>query len=185
MGTEEINLLVEPIFKAWTNVFILGFRKGSIIVDYKMEVGVTEANEGFDKDFVENGIRVAIEERKDTTSFDSETVSIEDPDECVSSTLNDCDENAVCRNEKLSFTCVCKQGFVDRGVLPGRLCVDETEDERALKDRVSRVEEDRLKIVVYEKDKEENKEVVDGQFATQGGSIEDLTAMSITALSAL
>ena len=112
-------------------------------------------------------------------------LQLPDPDECVSSTLNDCDENAVCRNEKLSFTCVCKQGFVDRGVLPGRLCVDETEDERALKDRVARVEEDRLKIVVYEKDKEENKEVVDGQFATQGGSIEDLTAMSITALSAL
>ena len=89
------------MFKSWTNVFILGFRKGSvgssrsgassinrrssnsIIVDYKLEVGVTPENEDLDKEILENSIRVAIEENEDTTIFDSNTVSIEGEYVCV------------------------------------------------------------------------------------------------------
>ena len=92
---------MRPVFKSWTNVFILGFRKGSvgssrsgasssnrrssnsIIVDYKLEVGVTPENEDLDKEILENSIRVAIEENEDTTIFDSNTVSIEGEYMCV------------------------------------------------------------------------------------------------------
>ena len=82
-------------------MFILGFRKGSvgssrsgasssnrrssnsIIVDYKLEVGVTPENEDLDKEILENSIRVAIEENEDTAIFDSNTVSIEGEYLCV------------------------------------------------------------------------------------------------------
>ena len=48
-----------------------------------------------------------------------------DPDECIDPTLNDCDENAICKNVQLSFTCACREGFTDAGHPggPGRKCV--------------------------------------------------------------
>ena len=98
-------------------------------------------------------------------------IFLSDPDECVSSTLNDCDENAICKNEKLSFSCTCKESFVDKGVLPGRLCVKQSQDDRQLEERVEQVESDKLEKDVYEKDKIESKEIT-----------QDLTAISITAL---
>ena len=88
--------------------------------------------------------------------------------------MNDCDKNAICKNEKLSFSCTCKESFVDQGVLPGRVCVKKNQDDKALEERVDQVESDltdRIEKNVYEKDMVESK-----------GITQDLTAISITAL---
>ncbi|PAV90651.1 hypothetical protein WR25_12214 [Diploscapter pachys] len=46
-------------------------------------------------------------------------------DECSDKTLNDCDPNAICRDEMVGFSCRCKFGFADMSKdpeKPGRLC---------------------------------------------------------------
>ena len=102
-----------------------------------------------------------------------------DPDECADSTLNDCDQNAICKNEKLSFVCVCKEGFKDaEGTpLPGRVCVRDT-----LKDRVSRVEKEKVLNAEYEKDLVANRKDIQTRFSQRQDVIEDLTAVSVAAV---
>ena len=106
-----------------------------------------------------------------------------DPDECIDSTLNDCDENAVCKNEKLSFTCICKEGYLDKGSsLPGRVCVKDTQQELALAERIKRVELERVKKVEYEKDLAAEKKSLEGKFETHEDDIDELTALSVSAI---
>ena len=53
-------------------------------------------------------------------------VSIDDFDECLSDEYNDCSDHAFCENMKGSYTCTCKQGYLDlsqgSNSLPGRVC---------------------------------------------------------------
>ena len=73
----QINGLTHPVFNSWSEVFILGFRPGSIIVDYKMKVGETEENAQIGKEELLQIIKVSIEENHDTTVFEAETAVIE------------------------------------------------------------------------------------------------------------
>ena len=56
----------------------------------------------------------------------SDSLSFSDPDECADPSLNDCDENAICENVHLSFSCTCMDGFADAGHPggAGRNCLD-------------------------------------------------------------
>ena len=58
-------------------MFILGFRPGSVIVDYTMKVGVTKENAKIGKEELIQVIRVTIDENRDTSIFDAESVFIE------------------------------------------------------------------------------------------------------------
>ena len=84
-----------------------------------------------------------------TVQYSELSLTFTDPDECDDPTLNDCDENAICSNVQLSFTCTCREGFADAGHPggAGRKCVQddnaalEVEEEIAkLKRRSDRVE---------------------------------------------
>uniref|UniRef100_A0A914WNJ8 EGF-like domain-containing protein n=1 Tax=Plectus sambesii TaxID=2011161 RepID=A0A914WNJ8_9BILA len=48
-------------------------------------------------------------------------------DECSDPLLNDCDPNAVCMDNALSYECLCKEGFIDMSevprVRPGKTCL--------------------------------------------------------------
>ena len=101
-----------------------------------------------------------------------------DPDECADDALNDCDPNAVCTNEKLSFSCACKEGFVDAGAgLPGRSCT-ESDGTPALEEKVAAnaAEVEELKRIKAEKAEMER------QWAAQEGVNEDWTAVSVAAI---
>ena len=58
-------------------MYILGFRPGSVIVDYKMEVGETKENAQIGKEELVQIIKVSIDENRDTSIFDPESVVIE------------------------------------------------------------------------------------------------------------
>ena len=73
----QINALSRPIFGSWTEVFILGFRPGSVVVDYHMKVGETKENAKIDKENLVEILRVMIEENEDTTVFEADSVVIE------------------------------------------------------------------------------------------------------------
>ena len=75
--SSQINTLTRPIFGTWTDVFILGFRPGSVIVDYKMEVGETKENKNIGKEELVQVLKVMVEENKDSTVFEAESVVIE------------------------------------------------------------------------------------------------------------
>ena len=56
--------------------------------------------------------------------------------------LNDCDENAICSNMQLSFTCTCREGFADAGHPggAGRNCRKEDEGNAELVERIVKIE---------------------------------------------
>ena len=72
----------------------------------------------------------------------SSSIFFLDPDECVDPTLNDCDENAICSNIQLSFTCVCREGFTDAGHPggAGRKCIKDDNSTKEIEQRLARVE---------------------------------------------
>merc|ERR1711915_19079 len=85
---------------------------------------------------------MGIDENRDKTVFEPESVNIEDPDECADPTLNDCDPNAICQNVQLSFTCACREGFEDKGHPggPGRNCVENDNSTLVIAEKLARVE---------------------------------------------
>lgn len=38
--------------------------------------------------------------------------------ECTNSKLNDCDKNAVCMDNDLSYECLCREGYIDTSPMP-------------------------------------------------------------------
>ncbi len=55
----------------------MGFRPGSVIVDYHMKVGETNENQKIDKENLVDILRVMIEENEDKTIFEAASVMIE------------------------------------------------------------------------------------------------------------
>ena len=58
-------------------MFILGFRPGSVIVDYKMTFGKTETNTLLVRDDLVEMLKVVIEENQEKTIFVSDFVVVE------------------------------------------------------------------------------------------------------------
>ena len=58
-------------------MFILGFRPGSVVVDFRMKVGETKENEKIEKENLVEILKVVIEENRDETIFEADSVTIE------------------------------------------------------------------------------------------------------------
>merc|ERR1711915_1012704 len=123
---------------------------------------------------------MGIDENRDKTVFEPESVNIEDPDECADPTLNDCDPNAICENVQLSFTCTCREGFEDKGHPggPGRNCVENDNSALELAQRMARVEQENE---IFRKDVEKENEAQHVKFEkeidAQDETITDFSAV--------
>ena len=77
-------------------MFILGFRPGSVIVDYKMKVGQTKENEGIEKEELVEILKVIIEANRAASPFEAATVIIEG--KWNSATVRQCDREGETRS---------------------------------------------------------------------------------------
>merc|ERR1711971_1064162 len=141
------------------------------IVDFRMKVGETKENAKIGKESLVEILRVVIEENRDKTVFEAESITIEDPDECADPTLNDCDSNAVCRNVDLSFACSCREGFIDGGHPggAGRNCILNDDNDNDKTDEIAE------RLSKFEKR-------VDDRDEEQDIEIRDWTGVSIAAI---
>jgi len=100
--------------------------------DMAIQLLVQVSDDGDDGPLEEERIRSLIEPTIKETKFPLgadimvSRVSIDDFDECLSYEYNDCSDHAVCQNMKGTYTCSCKEGYLDfsgsSASLTGRVC---------------------------------------------------------------
>jgi hypothetical protein len=175
---QELGFYTRAIFNSWSNVFILGFRNGSVITDYKVDVGESPDNKDITPEDHKAMLKFQMEESENKYGFDPNQIVIVDPDECLQDSLNDCHQNADCINEKLSFSCRCKEGFVDGGDPrgDGRLCLEEKEDVTNLTKKIKKVEAKQGKMEAEQaelKEKSRSQEVQHENLETEVEKVDD------------
>ncbi|XP_054751327.2 uncharacterized protein LOC129257098 [Lytechinus pictus] len=140
-NTLDIIYLMSSLSDSYLGATVNGFSNGSIVVDYTIKFREEERTEPtnttanttrptIDSTSVVAAFKQSLEMVVDmgtvNVSIDESSIMISDLDECMSSEDNDCDDNAFCINSEGSFTCRCREGFIDISLnildRPGRRC---------------------------------------------------------------
>nr|XP_054751328.1 uncharacterized protein LOC129257098 isoform X2 [Lytechinus pictus] len=145
-NTLDMIYMMSALSDTYLGVTINGFSEGSIIVDYTVNfktedpvMNVTSNSTSPSSTFINStlvmtafmdSLSMAMEMGNIDVTIDEASIMVTDFDECVSSTDNNCDNDASCINIQGSFTCECNIGFIDQSPAlpdkPGRLCVAPT-----------------------------------------------------------
>jgi hypothetical protein len=127
---DSIYLASTPtIAERYLGSTVLGFKNGSIVVDYVAHLNNSRNETINDPAVVESAFEQAYMTSTTTGSLnitvDVAASTVTDLDECISSNDNDCSSNATCINLPGSFTCQCLEGFEDVSSpgRPGRSCI--------------------------------------------------------------
>ncbi|XP_078580466.1 63 kDa sperm flagellar membrane protein-like [Branchiostoma floridae x Branchiostoma japonicum] len=108
----------------YLGISILGFRRGSVVVDMRLHIRESEGTD-LDPGRMTAAFRDAVV-RQNGTDLDIDVSSGEmtDFDECADPDDHDCPIEAVCVNTVGSFTCRCREGYKDESAdSPGRSCI--------------------------------------------------------------
>ncbi|CAH1254029.1 COL6A3 [Branchiostoma lanceolatum] len=106
---------------AVVKVTILGFRPGSVVADYTVDV---RDNSNVTSVDLQTALMGATMANNGTNLGISPNITFEDFDECQNETNNDCSANGFCTNTVGSFMCSCKPGYTDQQLnRTGRVCI--------------------------------------------------------------
>ena len=111
------------------DVVVVGFRSGSLIVDYKLvirgeEKGILDAFSSYN---VKEALGAYVKEKDNVFGLDVDEFFFEreddwelegKPNPCLDPRLHDCHENAECVVQREGYACKCKEGFVDDATHP-------------------------------------------------------------------
>ncbi|XP_022081937.1 uncharacterized protein LOC110974526 [Acanthaster planci] len=122
---DSIYLTSSPaIAERYLGSTVLGFKNGSIVVDYIAHLNNTQDESTDDPTVLESAFEEAYMKSTKSGSLnitvDVAASTVTDLDECALSDTNDCSSNATCINLPGSFTCQCHAGFQDVSATPGR-----------------------------------------------------------------
>ncbi|XP_019645153.1 PREDICTED: uncharacterized threonine-rich GPI-anchored glycoprotein PJ4664.02-like isoform X2 [Branchiostoma belcheri] len=105
---------------AVVKVTIIGFRPGSVVADYTVDVRDTSNVTAVD---LETALMGATTANNGTDLGISPNITFTDFDECQNETNNDCSPNGFCTNTVGSFMCSCNPGYTDQQLnRTGRVC---------------------------------------------------------------
>ncbi|XP_038078003.1 uncharacterized protein LOC119745597 isoform X2 [Patiria miniata] len=126
---DSIYLTSSPeVAERYLGSTVLGFKNGSIVVDYVAHLNNTQNQPADDPTAIESAFEDAYMQSINTGSInitvDVAASTVTDLDECASEDTNDCSSDAACTNLQGSFTCQCLEGFIDASPAgrPGRIC---------------------------------------------------------------